>query len=125
MHLNVGLPPSPPSQAPLYGSSAPQQGAGEAAEHPIGVLIEKRVHRVSYKIVIIVLASVMAAVICVGVLCFMVLRWRGSPAAIEPVLAASTTQRSTTQRSALSGMLHWVNCCIPDSRMALNWPSFT
>jgi len=97
-----GLPPSPPSQAPLYGSSAPQQGAGEAAEHPIGVLIEKRVHRVSYKIVIIVLASVMAAVICVGVLCFMVLRWRGSPAAIEPVLAASTTQRSTTQRSALS-----------------------
>ncbi|CAK9192679.1 unnamed protein product [Sphagnum troendelagicum] len=101
-----GLPPSPPSQAPYYTrSNTPPPGDGGAADHPFGVVIKKKGHGGSYKIAIIVLASAMAAVICVGVLGFMVMRWRGSTAPIEPVLAASAPQRSACSvgGSMLSG----------------------
>jgi hypothetical protein len=97
----VGLPPSPPSQAPYYNTSAAPQGDGGAAEHPVGITMKKKGHRGTYKIVIFVLASAMAAVFCAGVLGYLVLRWRGSTATIEPVLIAST------KYSAHSGMLLW------------------
>jgi hypothetical protein len=101
---DIGLPPSPPSQAPYYASSnTPPPGDGGAADHPFGVVVKKKGHGGSYKIAIIVLASAMATVICVGVLGFMVMRWRGSTAPIEPVLAASATQRSACSGIASFG----------------------
>lgn len=98
--LSVGLPPSPPSQAPTSGI-LPPISAGGAAQRPIGVDINNNGHKMSSaKIAVIAIASIMGVAISLGVIWLLILRrtsW-APPTAIEnvPVLTTKRCGRSGT-----------------------------